>query len=51
MQVKVKGGSGITLVVPDVQIKEAGYFTILVEGFDILPANNANALSARVIGN
>jgi Domain of unknown function (DUF4397) len=51
MEVKVKGGSGITLVVPDVLIKEAGFYTILLEGFDSPPVNNNNKLSARVVAN
>jgi hypothetical protein len=51
MVVKVKGGSGASLVVSNVEIKDMGYFTILLEGFDSAAAGSATALSARVIQN
>lgn len=51
MLVKVKGGSGTSLVVSNVEIKDAGYFTILLEGFDSAPAGGTAALSARVLKN
>lgn len=50
LEVKVIGGSGRTIVVPDVEIKEAGYYTILIEGFDN-PSVFINGLSVRVIAN
>ena len=50
LEVKVIGGSGRTIVVPDVEIKEAGYYTILIEGFDNPPATS-NTMTARVIAN
>ena len=51
MEVKVIGGSGRTFVVPDIQIKEAGFYTVLIEGFDSQPSGIPNGLSARVISN
>jgi hypothetical protein len=50
LEVKVIGGSGRTIVVPDVEIKEAGYYTILIEGFDN-PSVFINGLTVRVIAN
>lgn len=50
MEVKVKGGSGVTITIPEIKILEMGYYTILVEGFDIPKPDNKNSLSARVIG-
>ncbi len=50
LEAKVIGGSGRTIVVPDVEIKEAGYYTILIEGFDN-PSVFINGLTVRVIAN
>jgi len=51
MEVKEIGGSNTIVSVTNVQIKEGGFFTILLEGFDTPPANNTNKLSARVVTN
>lgn len=50
LEVKVIGGSGRTIIVPDIEIKEAGYYTILIEGFDS-PSVFINGLTARVLAN
>jgi len=50
LEVKVIGGSGRTLVVPDVDIQEARNYTILIEGFDN-PFALINGFTARVITN
>lgn len=50
LEVKVIGGSGRTIVLPDVEVKEGGYSTILIEGFDN-PSVLINGLTVRVIAN
>ena len=50
LEIKVIGGSGRTVIVPDVEIKEGKNYTILVEGFD-KPSAVINGLTARVIAN
>jgi hypothetical protein len=50
LEVKVIGGTGRTIVVADVEIKEGGYYTILIEGFDN-PTAISNTMTARVIAN
>jgi hypothetical protein len=50
VEVKVIGGSGQIVILPDVDIQEGKNYTILVEGFDKPPAF-INGLTARVIAN
>ena len=49
LEVKMIGGSGRTVTLTSIAIKESQFYTILVEGFDNLPAGNTNVFSARVI--
>ncbi len=50
LEVKVIGGSGKIVTLPDVDIQEGKNYTILVEGFDKPPAF-INGLTVRVIAN
>ena len=49
LEVKMIGGNGRTVTLSNIEIKEGGFYTILVEGFDNLPVGNTNVFSARVI--
>jgi hypothetical protein len=50
LEVKVIGGNGRSVILPDVDIREGKNYTILIEGFDNPPVF-INSLSARVIAN
>ena len=49
LEVKMIGGGGRTVILSNIEIKEGGLYTVLVEGFDNLPVGNTNVFSARVI--
>ncbi len=49
LEVKMIGGKERTVTLNNIEIKEGGFYTILIEGFDNLPVGNTNVFSARVI--
>lgn len=50
-EVRTSSDDNVTLSVPDVELQEGWFYTILILGYDAPQAGNSNVLSARVIVN
>lgn len=50
-EVRTSSGDNVTLNIPDVELQEGWFYTILIQGYQTPPTGNSNVLSARVIVN
>lgn len=50
-EVRLAGDDNVLLNIPDVELQEGWFYTIVVQGYEELPTGNNNVLSAKVIVN